>query len=101
MKQNSSTQTEEKSSKLGPKQVGVIFMQELRFSFFGVCLIEVSCKSTMWNFLDEESALYFRFLKNLKEKKTVFESSFLKKAEKKAYESRIIKKNFDGRSRLP
>ena len=37
-------------------------------------------KSKMWNFLDEESAHYFQFFNHLKEKKTFFESSFLKKA---------------------
>ena len=44
MNLNSSTQAEAKSSKLAPKQMRVKFVEELRVSFFGVCLFEVSCK---------------------------------------------------------
>ena len=93
MKLNLSTQAEAKSSKLAPKQMSVKFVEELRVSFFGVCLIEVSCKIDNLEFLDDESAHYFRFFNQLKEKKACFESSLFKEAEKTAFESQIAKKN--------
>ena len=96
MKQNSSTQTEEKSSKLAPKQMNVIFLQELRFTIDlafleFVCLRSVA-KWAIWKFLNNELAHYFRFFNRLKEMKACFQNSLLKKAEKIAFESQIIKK---------
>ena len=57
-----------------------------------VCLRSVA-KLAIWKFLNNELAHYFRFFNHLKEMKACFQSSLLKKAEKIAFESQIIKKN--------
>ena len=94
MKQNSSSQTEENSSKLAPKtdEMG-FFCRNFDLAFLEfVCLRSVA-KLAIWKFLNNELAHYFRFFNHLKEMKACFQSSLLKKAEKIAFESQIIKKN--------